>query len=114
MADIYYIPARVGSEVIEDKVFINSAKTIEFDATPWAEDNNDITTVTWEVLSGNAGVTNKQLTSNVLSALLSYTDVGTVLIKVTCDTGTEQLIIYYDAQVIDPQYNVTRDYDYCS
>lgn len=90
--------------------YVGCAKTYSFDLSAWAEDNHNVTSVTWSVEAGNAEVSVQALTSNVASALITMAEAGESLIKITALTGTETLVAYLDILTKDPQIVTNCDY----
>lgn len=87
----------------KDTVNIDSAKTYEIDFSPWAEEFNTVTAVTWTVKSGQAAISNETFASNVATALITFTSEGRNLIQIKGTTGTEIAVIYLDILVKDPE-----------
>lgn len=107
-----YITAFENQKTFKDAVNIDSAKKYQIDYSPWAEENNNVTTVTWTVQSGNASVSAEALSSNVASALITFSSAGRNLIQVKADTGTEIFVTYLNIYVRDPEYDFTNDYGF--
>ena len=106
----FVIKAFDTQQTFKDNVSIDTARTYTIDLSPWAEENNNITTATWTVKSGAASVTNKTLASNVVSALITFSSAQNNLIKIKLETGTEIRIVWLDIHVFDPNTNFTSDY----
>jgi hypothetical protein len=92
-----------------DVSFKGAAKTYSFDFSPWAEDNHDVTTATWEVITGTATVSGTTLVSNLAAALVTFPSEGGQLLKLTSTTSAEKYVAYLDILVKDPQAAV-EDY----
>ena len=90
-------------ESVKDTVNIDSAKTYEIDFSPWAEEFNNVTTVTWTVKNGQAAVSGETLSSNVATALITFNTEGRNLIQIKGDSGTEISVVYLDILVKDPE-----------
>lgn len=73
-----------------DIVSIGDVVSYRFDATPWAEDNSDITSVTWTVESGQASISGQQLASNIISANVTFNQQGSNLISLQINTPTQK------------------------
>lgn len=113
MATEFVITAKNNPEKFKDIVFKDSKSTYSFDFSPWADDNHDVTTVTWTVRSGNAAVSGQALTSSVATALVSFTETGHNLIQVKGATASNEVYVaYLDAYVKDPEV-LTNDYGIC-
>lgn len=90
------------------------AETLRVDFSPWQEDvNQTINSVTWEVVSGNATISNQALSSNIASALVTTTDTGHSLIKVTADTSQDDAVEYIELLAKEPNVNLEPDYWRC-
>lgn len=93
-----------------DRAFVGDARTYSFDFSQWAEENNNVTAVTFEVVAGSAGITGETLASNVATALITTSEITGVLIKITATTGTEIYVAYLDIIVKDPKTQFNDDY----
>ncbi len=113
MAQEYTITANNNIQLFRDVSFKSAAKTYQFDFSPWAEANNTVTSVTWETKTGNAGITGQALSSNIATALITFSEPGGNLIKLTADTGTEIYVVYLDVFAKDPEQPTTNDYGFC-
>ena len=109
MAKTFYVAANAPTSVFGARQFKDSKDTFKFDLSAWAEENSTVSSATWTVEAGTATVSGESLATNVASALVSFTGTGGALIKVVCDTGTEQRVVWLDAHVTDPE-TVTLDY----
>ena len=96
----------------KDNLSIGSARTYTIDLSPWAEENNNITSANWTVIKGTASVTNKTLSNNVVSALITFNNAETNLIKIELDTGTQKKIVWLTVRVYNPEDNYVRDYNF--
>ncbi len=94
----------------KDSVSISAAKTYQIDFKAWAEENNNVTAVTWEVKSGQATISNTALTSNVASALITFSQVGSNKIKITGTTSSQVYVVWLDVLVKDPNEDEISDY----
>lgn len=111
MASDYTITAEDNPEIFRDKAMIDSKKTYSFDFKPWAEDNHDVTTVTWTVESGQAAVSGQALTSNVATALVTFSQSGRSLIQIKGATASNEVAVaYLDILVKDPSAIFVDDY----
>lgn len=93
-------------------MFKDGAETIQFDYSPWAEDNGDVTSVTVTVESGDAGVSNENLADNIQSMLVTTTQEGWSLLKLFATDGTNKDVQYLEISVKDPQRQIS-DYGRC-
>lgn len=107
MSIAFQIPAKSKKNKFTDTVSINDAVSYEIDFTPWQEDNNTITGVTWEVETGTVSIISEVLSSGVASALLTFNQQGRHLISVLADTGTEKKKIWLEIYAKD--YEIEPD-----
>lgn len=111
-ANKFTIKAFHTNKIFQDNVSIDQAKSYTIDLTAWAEENNNITTATWSNENGTASISNESLTSNIISALITFTNSETNLIKVVLNTGTQTLVLWIKILVDDPERNITNDYNF--
>lgn len=99
--------------VYKDAVILDDAKKYEFDFSVWAENNDEITSVAYEIEKGAATISDEALTDNIGSALITYSQTGRTLIKITAVTA-EAIIynLFLDVLVKDPTLDYTQD-AYC-
>ena len=91
---------------------VGGADTYSVDFSPWAEDNSALTGATWTVESGTATVTGQALASNVASALVSFPQAGSVLLKLTPATSGAVPLTWVQIAVRDPQAAAVKDHGY--
>jgi len=109
----YHITAEENPNVFKDQFNINGKRSYSLDFSPWAEDNNTLTSVTWTVKTGQASVTSEALSSNVVTANIEATQEGRSIIEILADTGTEKYSAYLNLYVRDPnRINNELLYDY--
>lgn len=89
------------------------AETVEYDFSPWETDNSTVTAVTWTLKSGQASITNKSLSSSIASALITTSQAGTSLIKITATAGNNIFITHLRVVSKDPMTQ-PADYGLCS
>ncbi len=99
----FAVVAKGGKDIFTEHVSEGDAVTFNFDFTPWQEDNNTITGVTWTVESGDVAVSGETLTAGVASALLTFANAGKHLVSITAATGTETRKIWLEVCATDPQ-----------
>jgi len=109
MATEFYITAENNPQKLSDVSFKDAVKSYSLDFSPWAEDNNTVTAVTWTVKSGQASVSGQALASNVATAQVTFSQEGGSLIQIKAETGTETYILYLDILAKDPDLS-TDDY----
>lgn len=109
----YVITANNNQGIHKDRAYKDSVVTYQFDFSPWAEDNNSVSTVTWTSKSGQASISGEALASNVATAQVTFSEAGGNLIQVKADTGTEIYTAHLDILVKDPSRLATNDYGLC-
>jgi hypothetical protein len=70
-----------------DSVSINDVVSYRLDCSPWAYDNADVSSATWVVERGSASVSEEAVALNVVSANVTFSQAGKVLISVTLSTA---------------------------
>jgi len=96
MATKFTINANNNLQKLRDVAFIGSSTTYEFDFRPWGDDNNSVSSVTWETVSGDATVSNKTLTNQVASALITFPSARRSIIKITASSSAEVYVLFLD------------------
>lgn len=109
MSKNYVVAAKINPTRFSDKVSKGDAETYVVDFTPWQEDNSPVTTVTWTLESGSAGISNQSLVSGVASALISFNDAGTQVISVLANTGTQKKKVWFEIFAHDLDF-IANDY----
>lgn len=103
----------VASKNINDRFSDNVSKgdvlTYTFDFSPWAEDNNPLTSVTWVCESGGVVISNQSLVDNVATARLAFNEQGRSLISLLAETSAEKKKIWLEVRAKDV-YGFTYDY----
>lgn len=114
MKTYYVLPATHGNPQIYGPhvMMKNEADTIRFDFSAWAEDNAALTTVTWSVEAGDAAVSGSALSSSVASSLVTVSNPGRSLIKLTATDGTRTKIVFLDILCKDPNQRAQDDYGF--
>lgn len=114
MATEFTLTAENNPEIFRDIAMKDGKKTYSFDFKPWAEENHDITTVTWTVKAGQAAVSGQALASNVATALVTFSQEGGNLIQIKGATASNEVYIaYLDVLAKDPQAATVNDYGLC-
>ncbi len=96
MATDFVITSENNPQLFRDVASKGDAITYSFDFSPWAEDNSTITTATWTVEAGQAAITSKTLSSNVITSLITLSESGGSLIKLIADSGTQIKVVWLD------------------
>ena len=102
MATEFFITSRNNPRKFIDTAFKGAAVQYTFDLTQWSEENGDITSATWTVVDGQAAVSGASETANVCTALVTFSEAGGNLIKVSATTGSEIYVAYLDVLACDP------------
>ena len=110
MTKTYTITARQNPNSFQDQFNVNGKRSYAFDFSPWVEDNNTVTSVTWSVKTGSAVITNKALSSDKATAQIEATTEGRSIIEILADTGAEKYSAYLDLYARDPNKGYFRDY----
>lgn len=110
MSTKFVIVSENNVQKFKDISFKGAAVKYEFNFAPWQDDNNTITGVVWEVKSGQATISGEALTSAVATALVTFGESGSNLIKLTASTAASGVYVaYLDVLATDPQSG-TNDY----
>jgi len=88
-------------ETLNDLVQVDEAKTYTIDLTPWAQDNGDITAITWTIKAGTVTISDESLTANIASCLMTFTQSGNVRVQVKAQTSDDIHIINLGIAVKD-------------
>lgn len=89
--------------------FKGESQTVQYDFSPWEADNGTVTTVVWTLKNGQAGITNESLSSSIASALITTSQSGVSMIKLTATAGNNIFVTHLRIVAKDPQ---TRIHDY--
>jgi len=74
--------------------FKGESQTVEYDFTPWETDNGSVSSVEWIVESGQASISGESLSSGLASAVISTSESGSSLIKVTATAGSNVFVTH--------------------
>lgn len=105
----YVVSANRNLQVRNALAFKGEAQTIQFDFSPWEDDNGSVSSVTWEVKSGNASISNESLSSSIASMTLTTSDTGSSMIKLTATAGNNTFVTHLRVLSKDPDV-ITEDY----
>jgi len=109
-AEKLIIPVFENQDTYKARLKIDEIKKYQIDFSPWAEDHANITNVTWTVKSGQATVSSQALSSNIASAIITFTQHGRSIIEVKAETGSEVKTIWFDLFTHDPSKIYVYDY----
>lgn len=90
MSTSFTITTKTRVDVLRDNVSVGDVVDYDIDCTPWQADNATITSATWALESGNAAIASSTLVAGVASALVTFSEVGRVLISILLATATGQ------------------------
>lgn len=88
MTTNFVVTAKLPTDRIYDVVSKGDTVKYQFDFTPWQEDNDTISSISWTVESGQAAVSNQTFLSGVSTALLAFPEDGRSFITVLATTPT--------------------------
>lgn len=109
----YVVTANRSRQIERMLAFKDGAENVEFDFSPWVDDNATVTAVTWTVQYGQASVSSEALASNVASALITTSEAGASLIRLKATGGNNIYTAYLYVFCKDPQAIVQDDYGLC-
>jgi len=92
-------------------MFKGEAKTITIDYSPWSEDNGSVTSVVATVKYGDAALSNESLTSDIKTMVVTTSNEGHNMIKLTATAGNNIHVLHILIVVRDPDV-VSHDYGY--
>lgn len=87
-------------------------ETVQFDFSPWSDSNGNVSAATWTLESGNAAISGAALASNVASAQITTSSVGSSVISVSATGTNNTKKVYFRVYAKDPQQAV-NDYGIC-
>jgi hypothetical protein len=111
----YVVKANRTQQTRQLFAFIGESQAVQYDFKPWEADNGEVTAVTWTTETGQAGITNKDLTSSIASATITTSQEGKSLIKLTATAGNNTFVTYLEVKAKDPKSNtdtLTRSHYY--
>ena len=92
--------------------FKGDVKTLTINYGPWADDNANVTTVTWSVEKGQASIVSNSLTDNEARVTISTHESGNSIIRATATDGTNTNIFFIRIKTKDPSIDLGCS-DYC-
>lgn len=105
MSTDYTITAKGSPDVFLDRVSVGDAVKYVFDFSPWQEDNNTITSVTWSIEKGMLTIEEQALSNGVASALVTFSQSGKSLVGIIADTGSEKKKAWLEVSAKDAHVN---------
>lgn len=93
------------TDKFSDIVSIGDILEYQFDCSPWADDNETVTAATWTVENGTVGISSESVSSNHVSATLTFNQAGKALVSILIQTaGGLQKKMWLDIRIKDEQY----------
>lgn len=107
----YFVTATRTRRTSSRLAFEGGVETINYDYTPWSQDNGTVTAVVVTVETGDAAVANETLASNVKSFTVATSNFGSSLIKLVATTAGNNIDVQFLRVVAkDPQLLALNDY----
>lgn len=82
--------------------FEGESQEVQYDFTPWEEDNGLVSSVVWSVEKGQVSIGSEDLTSSIAGAVISTPDSGESLIKITATAGSNIFVTHLRVMCKDP------------
>lgn len=114
MSKKYVITAFDNPDSFKDTALKDGVDLYEIDFSPWAEENGDITSVTWTVKSGTVGIDNEALADSVAQAQLTFSDWGGQLVQVKATNADNEVCVIYLEIAVKDLYCNPNDYGFRS
>lgn len=108
----YVVTANRNRQIERMLAWKNGAEKVQFDFSPWVDDHETVTTVTWTLKSGQAAISGEALASNVASALVTTAEQGASLIQIKATAGTNIYVAHLVVWAKDPEFPA-NDYGLC-
>ena len=105
----YAVRANRDTQIIKMLAFKEGAQTVTFDYSPWADDNGNVSSVVPTLKTGEAGISNESLVSNLKTLVITTSEYGHSLIRLAATAGNNIHIINLYVLAKDPQARV-HDY----
>lgn len=105
----YIVTANRRHQVKRMISFKGQARTVTVDFSPWADDYGTVSAVTAEVKSGTAAISGESLASNVKTLVVTTSDTGGSMIKLSATAGNNIETVYIYVYTKDPD-SVEDDY----
>ena len=109
----YVVTANRNRQVERMLAFKGGAEPVSVDFSPWEDDNGTVTAVDWSVESGQADVSGEALTASVATAVVTTSESGVSLIKLTATAGSNIGVFLIEVRAKDPQIQ-SVDYGMCN
>jgi len=92
----YVITANRRQEIRKIFAYKGEVNSINFDLTPWEEDNGTVTSATWTVKSGKATIANKYLIANQAYSEVTTDYAGKSLIELMLTAGSNVFVTHLE------------------
>lgn len=99
----YFIGAETRQEIRKILQYKGDVRKHTLDFNVWADDNANVTGVTWTVESGQSSIGTETLVSNVAGMILTSSEPTSGVLKAVATDGTHSEAIYFQYLVRDPQ-----------
>lgn len=107
----FYLNNNRNREVEKVLAFEGQAQVVQFELGAWEDVNGTVTSATWTLKSGSAGISGESLSSSVASALITTSQSGRSMIKVELTAGSNTEVVHFEVFAKDPEV-VTEDYGF--
>ena len=109
MPTAYVVTSKDNPRVQYDNVTVTDTVQYSVDFTPWQDDNDAITGVTWAIESGQAGLGATTFNAGVSTALISFPQAGRSLISAVALTATRSKKIWLNVVAHDELNSIYDD-----
>ena len=109
MSTAFVVTSKDNPRKFYDSVSKGDVVAYRFDFTPWQDDNDTITSVTWTLESGQASISGETLISGVADALVSFPQQGRSVISVLATTATAAKKVFISIEARDEALEYTED-----
>ena len=82
--------------------FEGESQEVQYDFSPWEEDNGSVTSVVWSVENGQVSIGSESLASSIASIVLTTSESGESSIKLTATAGSNVFVTYLMVVCKDP------------
>lgn len=88
MGELFYVAAKYNVQQYTDMASKGDTKKYTFDFSAWQEDNDTITSVVWNVESGQVALGTQTLVAGVASTLITFNEAGRALVSGVASTAS--------------------------
>lgn len=97
----FFVTAINSHRIFRAKALEGDKEKVRVDFSPWAEDNEDVSSVEWTVKAGTANIQNESYANNIGEALISLDQTNGALIEVKAITANLIKTVYVDMMVYE-------------